>query len=170
MKTNRNIKASEFDWLGYCTSCNIDCCHNIDPTIPKNECTKQKKKNNQIYFNDAYILNNTSDNNPIINPQNKNQLETIEYDNRLLECRLFPFDIKNIDKKLVWILQDQCRATPKLDYGKFIRFFEGHFSRTIPLEHIRHYVEYNRLNIPEKYETNNFKVLREINWQIEQNG
>jgi hypothetical protein len=151
MKKSVKEFSKEFDWLGYCTSCNIDCCHNMNSSIPEKECTRQ----------------DTGEHYRIVDHQNTPTGEpdiSESYDNRPLECRLFPFDIKEIDQKLVWIVHDRCHATPKLDYGKFINFFEGHFSRTIPLDQIQKYVEHNKVHRFGKYESDDFKVLKEVNW------
>jgi hypothetical protein len=155
--THLRLKNTEFDWLGYCTSCNVDCCHNTDPSIPKNECIKPGIENKYIKPDDTYFLNRPADDKSKTSESN---------DYRPLECRLFPFDIKEIDTKLVWIVQDRCHATPKLDYGKSIKFIEGYFSRTIPLDLIQKYVENNKLTKLEKYEANNFKILGEVNWPM----
>ena len=131
----------EFDWLGYCISCNTGCCHNEDKTIPENDCIRQ-------------LTEGTSTEEMNIN----------SYDRRPLECRLFPFDIKEINEKMFWIKWDQCNATPELNYENFMDFFERQFSRKLSIDYIKQYVENNKTIKPEKYSKDNFIIIREVNW------
>jgi hypothetical protein len=138
----------EFNWLGYCVSCNAACCHNEDKSIPENECIRPEVESGiERISSDTY--------------------KGLQQDYRPLECRLFPFDIKEIDEKLTWVMWNNCHATPKLDYEKFIGYFEGHFSRTIPLDKIRQYVVQQKLSGLEKFSTEKFVVIREVNWPTE---
>lgn len=130
-------KSTEFNWLGYCTSCNIECCHNTDKDIPENKCTKPGVEIMDVH----------------------------SYDHRPLECRLFPFDVKEVDEKLTWIMWNKCHVTPKLDYESFMNFFERQFSKKVSLEHIKQYVEHTKINNPRKYSTNNYTIIREVNWR-----
>jgi len=129
----------EFNWLGYCISCNTACCHNENKSIPENECIRPG-----VDFGIEQVGSN------------------IQQDYRPLECRLFPFDVKEIDEKLVWVMWNNCHATPKLDYEKSIDFLERQFSRTIPLEQIKKYVMHQKLNGLEKPVTEEFVVIREV--------
>jgi hypothetical protein len=132
----------EFNWLGECTLCNIDCCHNTDKYIPENECIK-----------------------PIDERRYIGSLES--NDHRPLECRLFPFDIKEIDEKTYWIRWNGCHSDLKLDYEKHMDFFERAFFRTLSSEHIQKYASSPKLNDSTKHIANNYKVIREVNWPIE---
>lgn len=154
----RNMKNTEFDWLKYCTSCNSDCCHNTNKLILENECTRSEIEKGYIDFNGTCALKNPLDTNSEIRES---------YNNRPLECRLFPFDVKEINEKLVWVMWNRCHATPKLQYEKFIDFFERSFSRAISWDQIKQYVEQTKLTNPEKYKVNNFIVIREVNWPNE---
>jgi hypothetical protein len=136
----------EFDWLAQCTSCNIECCHNIDKNIPENECSRQEyEKGSTVRQIDIHQ-------------------ENINQDYRPLECRLFPFDVKEINEKLTWIKWNNCHTTPELNYGKFIDFFERKFSRELSLDQIQQYVEQRKIIGPDKYSTNKYTVIRELKW------
>jgi hypothetical protein len=147
----------EFNWLGYCVSCNVDCCHNMDKSIPENECIKPGTR--EIY------TGNTRDSNNAKSGIKKTTQELPDY--RPLECRLFPFDIKEINEKLTWVMWHNCHATPKLEYEKFIGYFERHFSRAVSADQIRQYIANQKLNELEKNVTKEFKVIREVKWNIE---
>jgi hypothetical protein len=153
------IQSSEFDWLGYCTSCNVECCHNVDPSIPKNECTKPGIEKHYMSNTNTNSLTDKVETNSTINVSNDNT-----YDNRPIECQIFPFAIRDVDGKLEWMRHNICHATPALDYGKQIDFFERQFSKTLSLEHIKQYVEQEKLHNPEKYSSNNFTRIREVRW------
>jgi hypothetical protein len=126
----------EFDWLGYCTSCNVECCHNTDKTIPENDCIKPGVEKS----------------------------DTNSYDRRPLECRLFPFDVKEIYEKLTWVMWNNCHATPRLNYENFMNFFEKNFSRTTSLEDIKSYVTRRKLDESRKSPTGRYIIIREISW------
>jgi hypothetical protein len=142
MRTIVKIKEGvmkEFNWLGECTLCNIDCCHNTDKSVPENECIR-----------------------PIDEKRYIGSTESSDY--RPLECRLFPFDIKEIGEKLYWIRWNQCHADLKLNYEQHMDFFERAFFRALSPEHIQTYASNPKLNDSKKPITNNYKVIREINW------
>jgi hypothetical protein len=151
--TSRKIYANEFNWLGYCTSCNIDCCHNTNKSIPEYECIKSGIEKYHM----------TDD----VNAPATKLIDRLEntYDNRPLECQIFPFDIMESDGRLEWIRWNKCHATPKLHYEKFMDFFERQFSKRWSLEQIQKYVEQNKLINPKKYLSNDFERIREVKWQ-----
>jgi hypothetical protein len=138
----RNINANEFDWLEYCTACNTDCCHNVDSSIPKYEC---KKPGIEI----PTAIKNIEDN---------------IKDYRPFECQIFPFDVMELDGKLEWVKQNNCYATPKLNYEKFIGYFEKKFFSKWPKQDIEKYVREDKLNNPQKYLSDNFTRIREVSW------
>ena len=145
-------KTKEFDWLGGCVTCNMDCCHNTDKFLPEYDCSHPTKKKIYSYSNNH---GNTS-------------LDGT-YDHRPLECRLFPFDIRDIDGKIMWIKWDDCHASPRLNYENFMDFFEKKFSKEISAEDIKSYIAY-RKNSHEQPKTGGYEghegysVIREVNW------
>jgi len=147
----------EFDWLGYCVSCNTACCHNEDKSIPENECSR-------IELNDL-IVKRSKLYYPVYTQAHSSEMNDLP-DYRPLECRLFPFDITEIDEKLMWLVWSNCPATPKLDYEKALGFMERKFSRRLPLEHIIQYITDQKLNESGKMTSDGFKIIREVNWQI----
>ncbi|MGV8172389.1 MAG: hypothetical protein ACP5OA_06885 [Candidatus Woesearchaeota archaeon] len=153
----------EFDWLGSCTSCNKGCCHNTDKFIRENECNKPEAKTFYETLRQTNNLTNNSTNN-VIDNTGKTSVIQEQYDNRPLECRLFPFDIKEIEGKLVWVKWNGCHASPKLDYEKFINFFERKFSREIPLGHIKQYVENQKSKTIENPLEKGYIIIKEMNW------
>ncbi|MCK9596012.1 YkgJ family cysteine cluster protein [Candidatus Pacearchaeota archaeon] len=86
------------------------------------------------------------------------------YDDRPFECRIFPFDIQEIDGKFLWVIWTNCPASSKVDCAKMIDYFENTFSKKWPKEYITEYVNYHKLNQPIKYSKNTFKIIREVNW------
>jgi hypothetical protein len=141
----------EFDWLEGCTSCNKDCCHNEDKFIQKDECNRYKTVHIPEYLQKMHEQYDTSDKRP-------------------LECRLFPFDVKDIDGKMTWVMWNNCHVNPKLDYQKFINFFERKFSREVSLDNIKQYVEHRKSEErakPEKPLREGYIVIREVNWPID---
>jgi hypothetical protein len=149
----------EFNWLGDCTSCNIYCCHNTDKNIPQNQCIRPDAEKRYATSGNTLppgdSINNISMNKPDIKES---------YDYRPLECRLFPFDVKEIDGKLVWVKWNNCHATPKLDYEKFMGFFEKKFSRELSLDDIKKYVLSQKSKTPETLSQKEFIIIKEINW------
>jgi hypothetical protein len=86
------------------------------------------------------------------------------YDNRPLECRLFPFDVKKIEDKLTWVKWNGCHATPKLDYENFIGFFERKFFREFTLEQIRQYAESQESSGKDTVLKKGYSLIRELKW------
>jgi len=134
----------EFDWLRGCTSCNTYCCHNTNKFIKETECIRPDRQTSY-----------TSSGHEPINGT---------YDNRPLECRLFPFDIKDIEGKIMWVKWNSCHVTPRLDYEKFISFFERKFSREMSLEQIQSYIANQKTNGMEHPITKEYIILKEVNW------
>lgn len=120
----------EFDWLNGCVSCNHGCCHNADKYIPPNECARTGRTKG---------IDGVAGMGEIEQVDIQADIET--YDRRPLECRLFPFDIRYLDGKAMWIIKNHCNETTRLDYEKFIGFFERKFFREIPAEQIMQYVK-----------------------------
>lgn len=149
----------EFNWLGGCTSCNTNCCHNENKFIPENECSRPEIKELGLGYEGKHDMIKKSG----MQLEVKSRIRELP-DYRPLECRLFPFDVKEIDDKLVWVMYNNCHATPKLNYEKFIDFFEKKFSREIPLDYIKRYVTYHNSNNSKKLSTHKYIVLKEVNW------
>ncbi len=168
MKKDVRETVKEFDWLEGCVSCNKECCHNTYKFMPANECARPMmdrgyvlSDGKNIYASEISIEHRMM-NDSVNNTSSIRNIVTDDY--RPLECRLFPFDVKDIEGKLVWIKWNDCHATPKLDYEKFIGFFERKFSRELSLDQIRHYVTYKQAKESENSLTREFMVIREINW------
>ena len=155
-----NINNSEFDWLGYCTSCNVECCHNIDPSIPKYECTKPGMEKNYMTNINKDALIDKMETTSKISKLGASNDDINDY--RPIGCQIFPFDVMDLDGRLEWVKRNHCHATPALNYEKFIDFFERQFYRKWSLDKIKQYVEQDKLNNPEKYTSNNFKRIREL--------
>lgn len=163
MKKDVRETIKEFDWLEGCVSCNVGCCHNTDKSIPANECIRPMIERGYVLSDGKNIYaSELSDRKMTDNPPGIRNIRTDDY--RPLECRLFPFDVKEIEGKLVWIRWNNCHATPKLDYENFMGFFERKFFRELSLDHIRQYVTYQKLKEPERFPDREFMVIREINW------
>ncbi|MGV8141712.1 MAG: hypothetical protein ACP5NW_04710 [Candidatus Woesearchaeota archaeon] len=154
----------EFNWFGDCTSCNTDCCHNTNKFISEYECIKPEAKD---FYNP--VRSNISDNNSNIIPENASDPQLSQntskpQDNRPLECRLFPFDVKDIDGKIYWVKWNTCHATPKLDYEKFMNFFERKFSREMSFDNIKRYAEHQKISDTKGHPEKEYSIIREINW------
>ena len=162
-----SLRNTEFDWLGYCISCNIDCCHNKDASIPPNECAKPGIEKAYIKDDDSKVLIERLAITTATNIESRietGKTNLTPYDNRPLECQIFPFDVMDIDGRLEWVKRNNCHAETTLSYEKFINFFEKQFAKKWQLEQIKQYVENDKLNNPNKYTSNNYTRIREINW------
>ncbi len=164
MKKDVRESVKEFDWLEGCVSCNKECCHNKYKFMPANECAKPMIERGYVLSDgkNIYASELSVDQGVVNNPSSIRNVGTDDY--RPLECRLFPFDVKDIEGKLVWIRWNNCHATPKLDYENFMGFFERKFSRELSLDQIKQYVAYKRSKDSEIPQTREFMVIREINW------
>jgi len=139
----------EIRWLDFCNPCKSWCCHNENPFASKSELDKlkvekiiTKKDGSCIFLDDSGKCGS--------------------YQDRPIECRIFPMDIQKINGKLVWVVWDRCPATRELDCDKMVDLFEKTFSREFAEGYIRKYVEYHKSNQPEKYSDIGFRVIREV--------
>jgi Fe-S-cluster containining protein len=137
------------NWLDFCIPCKNWCCNNEAPYADHNELNKlkiEKIKNNgdgSCYFLDIKGTCNC-------------------YDKRPLECRLFPFDIKEMDNKLFWIVWDVCKATSELNCKESVEILEESILKIWDMDYIKNYVAYHNLNEPRKYQENGFRVIKQI--------
>lgn len=141
----------EFNWLDFCIPCGSWCCHNENPFASENELL-------QLHVTKI----NTKEDGSCVFLNKSGRCEV--YANRPLECRIFPFDVQEMNGTLFWVVWDVCPATPQLDYNKMIEFFETDLSKQWTLGYIKDYVAYHRLNQPEKYSKRSFRIIKELNW------
>lgn len=141
----------EFNWLDFCTSCKSWCCHNENPFASKNELNLLEVTKISTKRDSSCTFLNKS-------------CECNVYMNRPFECRIFPFDIQEINGNLFWVVWNICPATAKLNFEKMLDLFEREFTKIWTYDYIRKYVTYHKSNQPEKYSINKFKIIRELNW------
>lgn len=146
---------ADFNFLQYCIPCDAWCCKGEEPYASKQELIKlgvekiiQKEDSSCMFLQNGKC--------------------SVYYD-RPFECRIFPFDIKDIENKLYWIIWDICPASPKLEHDISITEFERDLSRKYSIEYIKYYVEYHKTNQPEKYDNISYTLLREVRWSIDNN-
>jgi len=143
----------------------MDCCHNEGNIVPDNECTRPIPEELKIKYDSSNSHTNNISNTRITHIAKFPLFEAIDY--RPLECRLFPFDVKEIDGKLMWIKKNSCHESQQLHYEKHIDFFERKFSREVPLSYVKKYVAHNKLKEILKPLTEEHQIIREVIWQTE---
>lgn len=137
-----------FNFLDYCIPCGAWCCKGEAPYSSQEELTRLKvKKIGQKADGSCQFLNGN---------------QCIEYESRPLECRLFPFDIKEIEGALTWILWLNCPAQSLLEANEHLTRFEQDILQPHGIQYLKDYVAYHLINEPPKYTTLTFKKLRKV--------
>lgn len=83
------------------------------------------------------------------------------YEKRPLECKIFPFDIEEIGKNLMWIVWEFCPASPLLNDVQSLDYFENELLVHYSLDYLYNYIDYHRDTEP-NYAGVTFKVLRKV--------
>ena len=143
-----------FDFLKFCTLCKFWCCREEKPYASKEELKKLG----------VDTITTNLDGSCMFLKNKKCEI----YPNRPFECRIFPFDIHEIDGKLVWVCWETCHAYPFLNIEEFINFFEKEFPKKWSIEYLWNYLKHHENNEPLKYSKLSFKVIREVKWSNEQ--
>jgi Fe-S-cluster containining protein len=139
----------KFNWLGFCIPCRNWCCYNEAPFASNAELDALRIKRIRTRTDGSCVFLDDS-------------FKCSIYSHRPFECRIFPFDIKEINGKLHWIVWQVCPAAIHLDYEKFIRFYEANLPAKWTLRYIMQYVDYHKSNEPKKYSEKQFTVIREL--------
>ncbi len=136
---------AKFNWLKYCIPCKSWCCKGENPYTSKGDGYTGKikmKPNGDCEFQE----------------EGKCSI----YDKRPFECRTFPFDIKRINGKLMWILWKSCPAHDKIDVKKLLKEREESIKKVYSKEYVEAYVKYHEKNEPKKYKAEKYIVLKEF--------
>jgi len=141
---------ASFNFLDYCNPCGAWCCKGEAPYASKEELTLLNvKKIGQRADGSCQFLK-------------RNQCT--EYQLRPLECRLFPFDIKEIEGALTWILWLNCPANAVMEVDENLTRFEQDILVSWSIQYIKDYVAYHRINEPPKYAELPFTKIRSVNF------
>jgi len=142
----------DFDYLPYCIPCKAWCCHSENPFASKSELAELSiskiihKKNTECVFLKG--------------------LKCKKHALRPFECRIFPFDVKEIGGELWWVLWKNCPAFSKLPAKKFVEFFEEEYPKKWGLKYVEDYIKYHKSAEPAKYSELTFKKLKILDWNI----
>lgn len=83
------------------------------------------------------------------------------HNNRPIDCRLFPFDLMKINKKIYWITWDINCLILKKRRNDFEKILLEHESKIIP-HFIKYLNAYTNFRIKELKRAYKYKVLREL--------
>jgi len=141
----------ELNWLDFCVPCKNWCCRGENPFVSADEAVQLDLEKIGAKNDGSCVLLDDSG-------------KCKRYENRPFECRIFPLDVREIEKELYWIVWDVCPAVSNLNCEERVDFFEKTFSKDWNLDYIRDYVSYHKSNQPEKYSKEKFRVIRKLNW------
>jgi hypothetical protein len=140
-----------FDWQRYCLPCKNWCCRCENPFASGAELKKLKIEKISSKEDGSCVFLDRSN-------------ACVKYALRPFECRIFPFDILEIDGRLAWVVWENCPAVAKLDVYEIVSSFEKSLKKKWSLVYVRKYVDYHRLNQPKKYSGIKFRKVRDIDW------
>lgn len=139
-----------FDFRNYCRKCGFWCCKGENPfasarelSVLRTKSITKKEDGSCIFLVDGLCS---------------------RYNNRPFECRIFPFDIQEIDGNLWWVLWNVCPAKDFLDTEEFIDGFEKDFQKVWSSKYLKGCVSFHKLREPEKYSRYKFGKLRKVSW------
>jgi len=135
------MKLKIFDYFDHCKPC-LACCKNENLFLSEDE---------KIYFGNKEEKENCHN----LLDDGKCKI----HENRPIECRMYPLDIKRIDGELKWVVWESCPATPFVPeevHESQMKEFES----TLRDEWVSGYVQHHERNEPEKYSTMIFRVIR----------
>jgi len=142
----------EINWQELCKKCKNWCCKNENPFASTKELEKLKVEKITIKKDGTCVfLDKTG--------------KCIEYENRPFECRIFPFDILEIDGKLMWVLWENCPGAGKLESKKSVEELEKELLKNYSLDYIKEYVKFHEKNQPEKYSEHKYRIIKEIKFK-----
>jgi Fe-S-cluster containining protein len=141
------MTTKDFDYLSFCKPC-LSCCKNENIFLIDAE---------KIIFNTKKSENYNSD-----GCQNlSNDGKCLIHDNRPLECRIFPLDLKKINNKITWILWDYCPVT-SINTISFYKNEIEKYEKILSLEWINDYIKHHETYEPKKYSNITFQILKVI--------
>jgi Fe-S-cluster containining protein len=147
-----DVKKATFKVIDYgeshCKPCGAWCCHGEAPFVDSTESARLGRSR--------------------LTQQESGACEFLEngmcrvYALRPFECRIFPFDVLNIEGSLTWVLWEACPAHGLLDPEEYLEHLEHDLVASLPDGYLESYVAYHRTNQPEKYSAATFIKLRPV--------
>lgn len=138
----------KFDFLPHCTACQTWCCKGENPYATKKEL--------------AVLGLDRIGTNPNGTCELLQDGKCSRYEERPFECRVFPFDILELDGKLTWVLWNACGLSKVFDGRKKVDEVEKELFAQFSFGYILGYVEFHKKNQPQKYSSSSYQVLRPI--------
>ncbi len=138
----------KLDFPSYCKPCGLWCCQGENPYASQAELAALGVSAIGRKPDDTCIFL-------------ENSLCSV-YDKRPLECRIFPFDIHDIDGDLMWVLWDVCPAGAQLDIEQSISYLEKTLLPRYSRDYVDAYMAYHSVNEPEKYQDLTVTKIREV--------
>lgn len=157
-------------WKGLCDKCQTStCCINfLTPLITPKELESVKKISGFSDIAESRTINGVSIHFLKTKPNTHECMflgsdkKCTIYEDRPFECRIFPFDIYNIDGSLTWIVYT---CNPELDWKwseEILRSFEKDLLTPDVIKHMNAFMDLERIN-GDAGETYDFKILRKVN-------
>lgn len=84
------------------------------------------------------------------------------YEDRPLECRIFPLDVLAVDGVLTWVLWGLCPAWRRVEALAAAERLERELVAELPADYLQRYVAHHRAHQPAKYSAGEFVVLRPV--------
>jgi Fe-S-cluster containining protein len=137
----KKLQVVEFDYFQHCQPC-LECCKN------ENLYLSEKEK-------DVYGERSESTNCHHLKGDGKCDI----HNERPMECRIYPFDLKKIDGKIKWLVWESCPATTAMKHDFYMQEIQK-YEQTITDEWALAYVSHHEQNEPKKYSGMNFKILK----------
>ncbi len=145
----------EFDWIKFCIPCGGLCCRGENLYFSEEDLKKiQQKYGLKFEKGEKHRC-------PFLDEGGRCKI----YDERPFECKIFPFDIEWVNKKLKWIIWEVCPAHNEIDIYAFIEYFERELSKDYSLKYIGEYGKHHEVNELAKYKHYKYKVLSDFQWQ-----
>lgn len=140
------------NWLQHCIPCGSWCCRDENPYASAKELSRLGVKEIGVTASGACVFQGVG-----------GQCQV--YADRPFECRIFPFDIQQIENRLVWVIWAACPAEPLLNWSQMLDDIEDALLEKWGYDYVCAYVAYHQVHQPEKYSESSFRVLRQLRWQ-----